>query len=81
MDIMISFDVFEGISDQYFVEKNQTNFFAKKVVRNFHKGTPFGIGMKSNVTSKSCCHFKMSVCNYCKGSPLLNCHFFRNSKN
>ena len=45
MDIMISFDVFEGISDQYFVEKNQTNFFA-----NFRKGTPFGICMKSNVT-------------------------------
>ena len=48
MDTMISFDVFEGISDQYFVEKNQTIFFAKKVVRNF----PFGICMKSNVTSK-----------------------------
>ena len=46
MDIMISFDV----SDQYFVEKNQTNFFAKKIVRNFRKGTPFGIYIKSNVT-------------------------------
>ena len=50
IDIMIIFDVFWGISDQYFVEKNQTNFFAKKVVRNFRKGTPFGICMKSNVT-------------------------------
>ena len=30
IDIMIIFDVFEGISDQYFVEKNQTNFFCKK---------------------------------------------------
>ena len=35
MDIMISFDVFEGISDQYFVEKNQTNFFAKKSCQKF----------------------------------------------
>ena len=52
MDIMISFDVFQGISDQYFVEKNQMNFFAKKVVRNFGKSTPFRICMKSNVTSK-----------------------------
>ena len=50
MDIMISFDVFQGISDQYFVEKNQTIFLQKKVVRNFRKGTPFGISMKSNVT-------------------------------
>ena len=50
MDIMISFDVFECISDQYFVEKNHSNFFAKKNVRNFRKGTPFGICMKSNVT-------------------------------
>ena len=50
IDIMIIVDVFWGISDQYFVEKNQTNFFAKKVVRNLRKGTPFGIGMKSNVT-------------------------------
>ena len=31
MDIMISFDV----SDQYFVEKNQTNFFAKKNCQKF----------------------------------------------
>ena len=52
MDIMISFNVFQGISDQYFVEKNQMNFFAKKVVRNFRKSTPFQICMKSNVTSK-----------------------------
>ena len=52
MDIMISFDVFQGISDQYFVEKNQMNFFAKKVVRNFRKGTPFRICIKSNVTWK-----------------------------
>ena len=52
MDIMISFDLFQGISDQYFLEKNQMNFFAKKVVRNFRNGTPFGIGMKSNVTWK-----------------------------
>ena len=51
MDIMISFDVFECISDQYFVEKNHSNFFAKKNVRNFHKfRNPFGICMKSNVT-------------------------------
>ena len=35
MDIMISFDVFYGISDQYFVEKNQTNFFAKKSCQKF----------------------------------------------
>ena len=51
IDIMIIFDVFEGISDQYFVGKNQTNFFAKKKLSEiFRKGTPFGIGMKSNVT-------------------------------
>ena len=51
MDIMISFDVFQGISDQYFVEKKKDKFYLKKkVVRNFRKGTPFGIGMKSNVT-------------------------------
>ena len=30
IDIIISFDVFKGISDQYFVEKNHTNFFCKK---------------------------------------------------
>ena len=30
MDIMISFDVFEGISDQYFVEKKSDKFFCKK---------------------------------------------------
>ena len=35
IDMMISFDVFEGISDQYFVEKNQTNFFAKKCCHKF----------------------------------------------
>ena len=35
MDIMISFDVFQGISDQYFVEQNQTNFFAKKSCQKF----------------------------------------------
>ena len=35
MDIIISFDVFEGISDKYFVEKNQTNFFAKKSCQKF----------------------------------------------
>ena len=35
MDIIISFDVFEGISDKYFVEKNQTNFFAKKSFQKF----------------------------------------------
>ena len=35
IDIMIIFDVFEGISDQYFVEKNQTNFFAKKFCQKF----------------------------------------------
>ena len=35
MDIMISFDVFEGISDQYFVGKNQINFFAKKSCQKF----------------------------------------------
>ena len=35
MDIMISFNVFEGISDQYFVEKNQTNCFAKKSCKKF----------------------------------------------
>ena len=47
---MISFDVFQGISDQYFVEKITKKFLEKKVVRNFRKGTPFGISMKSNVT-------------------------------
>ena len=53
IDIMIIFDVFEGISDQYFVEKNQTNFFAKKKLsKMFRKGTPFGIYMKSNVNLK-----------------------------
>ena len=46
MDIIISFDVFEGISDQYFLQI----FLQKKVVKNFRKGTPFGIYMKSNVT-------------------------------
>ena len=50
MDIMISFDVFEAISDQYFVEKIRQIFLQKKVVKIFRKGTPFGIGMKSNVT-------------------------------
>ena len=35
MDIMISFDVFYGISDQYFVEKIRQIFLQKKVVRNF----------------------------------------------
>ena len=50
MDIMISFDVFQGISDQYFVEKIRQIFLQKKVVRNFRKAIPFGIGMKSNVT-------------------------------
>ena len=50
IDIMIIFDVFESISDQYFVEKIRQIFLQKKVARNFRKGTPFGIGMKSNVT-------------------------------
>ena len=51
MDIMISFDVFYCIPDQYFVEKKSDKFFCKEtVVRNFRKGTHFGIGMKSNVT-------------------------------
>ena len=50
MDFMISFDVLEGISDQYFVEKIRHIFLQKKVVRIFRKGTPFGIYMKSNVT-------------------------------
>ena len=35
IDIMIIFDVFEGISDQYFVEKNQTIIFAKKFCQKF----------------------------------------------
>ena len=35
MDIMISFDVFYGISDQYFVEKNLTTFFVKKSCQKF----------------------------------------------
>ena len=30
MDIMISFDVFYGISDQYFVGKKSDEFFSKK---------------------------------------------------
>ena len=51
MDIMINFDVFEGISDQYFVVKKSYKFFAKKSCQK-PKGTPFAIGMKSNVTWK-----------------------------
>ena len=40
IDIMIIFDVFEGISDQYFVEKNQTNFFAKKILSEIFVRVP-----------------------------------------
>ena len=40
IDIMIIFDVFEGISDQYFVEKNQTIFCCKKKLSKFFVRVP-----------------------------------------
>ena len=41
---MIGFDVFWGISDQYFVEKYKTNFFCKKKLSEI-----FVIGMEWNL--------------------------------
>ena len=40
MDIMISFDVFEGISDQYFVEKIRQIFCKKKLSEIFVRVPP-----------------------------------------
>ena len=50
MDIMISFDVFRVYLINILWKKIRQIFLQKKVVRNFRKGTPFGIGIKSNVT-------------------------------
>ena len=79
MDIIISFD--DVISDQYFVEKNHQIFFAKKKLSQiFIRVPPLELAWNLMLPQKGS-HFKMLVCNYCKGSPLLNCHFFWNSKN
>ena len=50
MDIMISFDVIRIYLINILWKKIRQIFLQKKVVRNFRKGTPFGICMKSNVT-------------------------------
>ena len=40
MDIMISFDVFQGISDQYFVEKKSDKFECKKKLSDIFVRVP-----------------------------------------
>ena len=69
MDIMISFDVFYGISDQYFVEKNQTNFFAKKSCQKF---SSWNLMLPENEVDTSKCQCATTA----KGLPFWIATFF-----
>ena len=72
---MIIFDVFEGISDQYFLEKNQTNFFSKKKLsKMFVRVPPLELAWKlpENEVDTSKCQCATTA----KGPPFWIATFF-----
>ena len=74
---MISFDVFEGISDQYFVEKNQTNFFAKKKLSEiFVRVSPLEFAWNLMLPQNEVDTSKCQCATTAKGPPFWIATFF-----